>query len=117
MRACVAPVPLAITIGVSILAWWGECLGYKLIFSGFSLDVPVAQATFMYAFATVAGGAAPGGLGVADGALKELASALVPGINDAQALAAAMLIRLATLWMGELIGAIALFQVGDLLEE
>lgn len=117
MRTCVAPVPLALTIGASILAWWGECLGYKLIFSGFQLDVPIAQATFMYAFATVAGGASPGGLGVADGALKEMAEALVHGITDAQALAAAMLIRLATLWMGELIGALALFRVGEMLEE
>ncbi len=117
MRTCVAPVPLVVTVAMSMVAWGGECLGYQLIFHGFGLDVPLAQATFMYAFATVAGGAVPGGLGVADGALQALANSLVVGITPAQALAAAMLIRLATLWMGELIGAIALFKVGDLLEE
>lgn len=117
MRTCVAPVPLVVTVAMSMVAWGGECLGYQLIFDGFGLDVPLSQATFMYAFATVAGGAVPGGLGVADGALQALANGLVVGITPAQALAAAMLIRLATLWMGELIGAVALFRVGDLLEE
>lgn len=118
MRTCVAPLPLVLTVLASMLAWGGECLGYQLIFKGFALDVPLELATFIYAFATVAGGVTtPGGLGVADEALREMALQLVDGITDAQALAAALLIRLATLWMGEIIGAIALLRVGAMLDQ
>lgn len=117
MRTCVAPVPLVLTVLASMLAWGGECLGYQLIFHGFGLDVGLELATFIYAFATVAGGATtPGGLGVADEALKTMALQLIPGITGAQALAAALLIRLATLWMGEIIGALALLRVGAMLD-
>jgi uncharacterized protein (TIRG00374 family) len=116
MRVCVAPIPLLLTSFISLLAWWAECWGYMFIFRGFGLDVPVEAATFIYAFSTVAGGAVPGGLGVADGALVVLAEQLIPSLSGAQAIAAALLIRVATLWMGELIGAFALIKVSNMLE-
>jgi uncharacterized protein (TIRG00374 family) len=116
MRACVAPAPLVITVVLSMVAWFAECVGYKLIFEGFHAHVPVGMATFIYAFSTAAGGATPGGLGVADSALQVLAEQLA-GVSPAQALASAMLVRVATLWMGEILGAIALFRVGDLLAQ
>jgi uncharacterized protein (TIRG00374 family) len=116
MRACVAPAPLVITVVLSMVAWFAECVGYKLIFEGFHAHVPVGMATFIYAFSTAAGGATPGGLGVADSALQVLAEQLA-GVSPAQALASAMLVRVATLWRGEILGAIALFRVGDLLAQ
>lgn len=82
-----------------------------MVFRGFGLDVDLGLATFLYAFATVAGGATPGGLGVADTALAGGALQMVPGITEAQAVAAALLIRVATLWLGEVLGAIALLGV------
>lgn len=115
MRICVAPAPLMLTVVASLVAWGGECVGYMLVFQGFGVDVSLDLATFLYAFATVAGGAMPGGLGVADGALVGGAVQLVDGLSQADALGAALLIRVATLWFGVVLGALALLRVGALL--
>lgn len=113
MRVCVAPVPLVLTVLVSIVAWGGECVGYWLVLKGFGADPSLGVSTFLYAFATVSGGASPGGLGVADGVLLELPPRLVAGLDPGAALASGLLIRLATLWLGVILGAIALLRVGD----
>lgn len=115
MRLCVAPVPLLATVAASIVAWGAECLGYWMVFQGLGVDASLDVCVFLYAFATVAGGAMPGGLGVADGALAGGAVALIDGLSDGNAVAAALLIRTATLWLGVFIGAVALFQVSKLL--
>lgn len=115
MRLCVAPVPLVATIGASIVAWGAECLGYWMVFQGLGVDASFDVCVFLYAFATVAGGAMPGGLGVADGALAGGAVALIDGLSQGDAVAAALLIRTATLWFGVLLGAGALFKVSSLL--
>ncbi|MDP2307032.1 MAG: lysylphosphatidylglycerol synthase transmembrane domain-containing protein [Pseudomonadota bacterium] len=116
MRTCVAPVPLLLTVLASLVAWGGECVGYWLVFRGFGIDASLDVSTFLYAFATVAGGAMPGGLGVADGALVGGAMELVPGVTEATAVASALLIRVATLWFGVVIGALALLRAAALLE-
>jgi uncharacterized protein (TIRG00374 family) len=115
MRTCLAPWPLVAAVALSALAWWLECVAYWLIFKGFGVSATLDVSTFLYAFATVAGGAMPGGLGVADGALGGGALTLVPGITEAQAVASALLIRITTLWMGVGIGAVALLRAGSLL--
>ncbi len=115
MRRCTSPLPLFVTVAVSVVAWGAECLGYLLVLQGLGVNANLEVATFIYAFATVAGGAMPGGLGVSEGALVAMPMALIPGINEAQAVTSAMLIRLATLWLGVGIGAIALFRVSALL--
>ncbi|MDP2313342.1 MAG: lysylphosphatidylglycerol synthase transmembrane domain-containing protein [Pseudomonadota bacterium] len=116
MRTCVAPVPLLLTVAASLVAWGAECVGYMLIFRGFGIAASLDVSTFLYAFATVAGGAMPGGLGVADGALVGGAMELVPGVTEATAVASALLIRVATLWFGVILGAFALLRAGALLE-
>lgn len=116
MRTCVAPVPLVLTVLASLVAWGGECVGYMLVFRGFGVDASLDASTFLYAFATVAGGAMPGGLGVADGALVGGAIEIIPGVSQAVAVAAALLIRVATLWFGVVIGAIALLRAATLLD-
>lgn len=115
MRRCASPLPLLLTVGVSIVAWGAECLGYLLVLHGLGVEASLRAATFLYAFATVAGGAMPGGLGVAEGALVAMPMAILPGINEAQAVTSAMLIRVATLWLGVGLGAVALFRVSSLL--
>lgn len=112
MRICVAPVPLVVTVLVSMVAWGGECVGYWCVLKGFGASPSLDVATFLYAFATVTGGASPGGLGIADGVLVELPRRLVEGLDPGSALASALLIRLATLWLGVVIGAVALLGVG-----
>jgi glycosyltransferase 2 family protein len=112
LRTCLSPVPLLLAILGSMAAWWAECMGYWLVFKGLGVSVSLGLCTFLYAFATIAGGALPGGLGVADGALGGGAMQLVAGITEPAAIASAILVRFATLWFGVGIGAIVLFRVG-----
>jgi uncharacterized protein (TIRG00374 family) len=82
-------------------------------------EVSIGQATFIYTAGTVVGGLVailPGGVGAAEGSMIGLMLKLPIAISEAQALTAAMLIRIATLWMGVLIGAVALLGLDDLLK-
>lgn len=114
MRTCLAPGPLFLTMLVSLVAWGAECVGFLLVFEGLGVDTATLDAsTFLYAFATVAGGAMPGGLGVADGALVGGTVTLFE-TTEAVAVTAALLIRVATLWFGVVLGALALLRFDDL---
>lgn len=115
MRLCVAPVPLFITVAISVVAWGAECLGFQLVFTGLGVDAPFDVCFFLYAFATVAGSAMPGGIGVAEGALAVGAMQFLPGLTEAEAAAASLLTRLATLWLGVGLGALALIKVSSML--
>ncbi len=116
MRLCLAPVPLLFTLTASMVAWGAECVGYKVVFAGFGFDASLDLSTFLYAFATAAGGLMPGGLGVADSILVGLPPQFVPGLDVGTAVASALLIRVATLWFGVLIGAVALVFATRLLD-
>jgi len=111
MRSCLAPLPLALTVLVSLVAWWAECVGTWLVFRGLAQAVSLDLATFLYASATVIGAPSPGGMGLADASLAEGALVLVPGITAGQAMAAALLVRIATLWFGVTLGAFALLRI------
>jgi uncharacterized protein (TIRG00374 family) len=113
MRACLAPVPFVATTLLSVVAWGAECVGFLLCFKGLGAQASLDAATFIYAFATVAGGAMPGGLGVAEGALV-VGTTTIMGIAEPIAVAAALLVRVATLWLGVLMGALALLRFEDL---
>lgn len=114
-RACFAPVPLAVTVALSLVAWWAECVGYWLVFVGLDIDAGLDVSTFLYAFATVFGAPSPGGMGIADAALAEGAVQLIDGLGAPEALAAALLIRVATLWFGVLLGALTLLRMDRIL--
>ena len=106
-------VPFA-TVLLSLVAWGAECVGCLLIFRGLGATASLDASTFIYAFATVAGGAMPGGLGVSDGALASGAAAIL-GMAEGPAVASALLIRVATLWFGVMLGALALLRFDRLL--
>ncbi len=113
LHTCLSPGPFAWTLVISLVAWWAECLGYWLVFVGMDqAGVGLGPTTFLYAFATVFGAPSPGGMGMADVALVEGATLMMPGVTEAQALAAALLVRVATLWFGVILGAFALMTIG-----
>lgn len=116
LRSCLSPVPLLYTLGLSVVAWWLECVGMWLVLQGFGLEVDLGAATFIYAFATGIGAVSPGGVGVADAGLIEGIHRLIPGTPAGVATAAALIVRVATLWFGVLLGAIALSRVDRLSE-
>jgi len=115
MRTCVAPGPLMLTVALSLVAWSAECLGYQMVFWGLGLDASLLVSTFLYATATLVGGPSPGGLGLAESFLVVGTANMVPDATEAQALAAALIIRAATLWLGVLLGAVALLRISSLL--
>jgi uncharacterized protein (TIRG00374 family) len=110
-RLCLAPIPFTVTLLASLVAWWSECVGYWLVFEGLGVATSLDACTFLYSFATVFGAPSPGGLGIADAALTEGAARLLPGVTAPQALTASLLVRIATLWFGVVLGAIALLRM------
>jgi uncharacterized protein (TIRG00374 family) len=110
-RTVLAPVPFTVTLLASLVAWFAECVGYWVVFEGLGVTTSLDACTFLYAFATVFGAPSPGGLGFADAALTEGASRLLHGVTAPQALAASLLVRIATLWFGVVLGAFALLRM------
>jgi uncharacterized membrane protein YbhN (UPF0104 family) len=93
------------------LAWMCECMGFYLVLRGFpGTDVPLGLATLIYAATTIAGALSflPGGLGVTEGAMTLLLVESARGLDDDTAVAAAILTRLATLWLAVGLGVIAM---------
>lgn len=106
----VRPAPLAWGTGLGIIAWMSECIGFALIVSAFpGADVSLGLATLIYATTTIAGALSflPGGLLVTEAAMTAF---LVSSsdIDEATAVAATILTRLATLWFAVLIGLVAM---------
>ncbi|MCA9573519.1 MAG: hypothetical protein KC656_37040, partial [Myxococcales bacterium] len=83
---------------------------------GLGAHTSIEVSTFLYAFATTAGGFSPGGLGVTDLVLGELGLALIPTLTEGQAVAASLLIRIATLWFGVVLGALALLRIEGVIQ-
>ena len=113
-RVCLAPVPFLVSLVLSMVAWSGECLAFWLCFEGMAVETNLQLATFIYAFATVAGAAMPGGLGVSDGAMAAGATTLM-GVSEGISVGASILVRGVTLWLGVFIGAVCLFKVSRML--
>lgn len=111
LRTVLAPGPMLLTVLLSVAAWFAECVGTWIILRGCGLNASLDLSTFVYAFSTVFGAPSPGGLGMADLALAESLLALLPGIGEGQAVAATLLVRLATLWFGVGLGAVALLRM------
>lgn len=111
LRTCLGPGPLVVTLLLSLVAWFAECVGYWLVFRGLSVDAGLDVSTFLYAFATVFGAPSPGGMGMADLALVEGSLQLIPALGEGEAMAAALLVRVATLWFGVLLGALVLLRI------
>jgi uncharacterized protein (TIRG00374 family) len=114
---CLRPRPLAVTLSLSLVAWAAEGVGMWLVFLGLSRDVPLDACMFLYAFATVFGAPSPGGMGMADAALVEGALSILPGVTPGEALAASLLVRVATLWFGVLLGALALLRTASVIDD
>lgn len=103
--------PLLIVVGMSLIAWFFECLGFYIVLRVFTsvsnIEVTVLTATFIYTFSTLVGAIAmlPGGLGVTEASLTGLLIFLK--IPKDISVAATIIIRVATLWFAVIIGVIA----------
>jgi len=115
MYRLVSPGRLVLGVLIGVVAWLCEALAFYVVLGGFEgLHPTVFVAVFIYAFATTAGALSflPGGLGVTEGGMVALVMAAVVGAGRSSAVAATVVIRLATLWLavGIGFGALALYR-------
>lgn len=96
---------------LSVVAWSAEALAFHWILQWMGADVGLTFAVFVYALAMLAGAVSfmPGGLGGAEAVMVGLLA--WKGMNSADAVAATVLIRLATLWFAVAIGALMLMKI------
>jgi uncharacterized protein (TIRG00374 family) len=103
--------PLVALTLLSVVGWGLECVGYWLVLGGFAgVEASLVLCAFLWSIGTLVGALSflPGGLVAAEGSLTLATLRLAAGATPSIALAATLLGRIATLWYGELVGAIAL---------
>ena len=102
--ALLRPRILAPALLLSLLAWWSECMGLALVLRGLAAPLAVGDATWVYALATALGNLTflPGGLGSTEASLVLWLRSL--DLSNEIALAATLLVRVATLWFAVLLG-------------
>jgi uncharacterized protein (TIRG00374 family) len=101
------PLRLLAATAIGGIGWLGECAGFALVVHGLpGASIDVGLATLIYAATTIAGALSflPGGLGVTEGAMILLLVQSADGLDTAGAVAASVIIRVATLWLGVAIG-------------
>lgn len=109
-QRCHRPAVLAWTTALSVMAWSAEAMAFHWILGWMGADVPLAFAMFVYALAMLAGAISfmPGGLGGTEAVMVGLL--VWKGMPGADAVAATVLIRLATLWFAVGLGALMLMR-------
>ena len=104
--------PLTVATFWSVLAWFCECFGFWITVTAFIDGANVLAVSFIYALGTIVGVVSPGGLGVTEGSmLGMLQSGTIMGaakLSKANAGAATLIIRIATLWFAVFVGAVVL---------
>ncbi len=99
------------TTCISLVAWAAEAWAFHLILGSLGYQIPIAIAVFIYAVSMLAGALSfmPGGLGGAEAMM--IALLLWQDVPAGPAVAATVVIRLATLWFAVLLGLMALLNL------
>ncbi len=109
--AMLRPAPMLIALGLSLIAWFLECVALLAVVRGFpGATIALFDSTWIYAAMTVAGALSflPGGLGVSEAVMLALLGSYGSGLDRGSAAAATFLTRGATLWLAVVIGLLAL---------
>jgi len=95
-------------IGMGLIAWGAEGVAFYYIMHLLGSDMTLQTALFIYAFSMMVGALSflPGGLGGAEATMVALL--ILNDVAQPQAVAATVLIRLATLWFAVGLGIVAL---------
>ncbi len=95
-------------MALGLVAWGAEGVAFYYIMHALGSDMPLQVALFIYAFSMLVGALSflPGGLGGTEATMVALL--MLNNVAQSQAVAATVLIRLATLWFAVALGAIAL---------
>lgn len=113
------PIPTLVAVSLGTVSWLGEGIGFYLILLGLGLQPGLhlaSMAVFILAFSTIVGAitALPGGLGAAEASIAGMLTVLMVA-SPSEASAATLLIRMATLWFGVVLGLIVWAFSADLL--
>jgi uncharacterized membrane protein YbhN (UPF0104 family) len=94
---------------LSAVSWFFECLAAYVCVRGLRLDLSLEDTVVVFSLGSLAGALSflPGGLGVAEGSMTGLIRVLGE-VPRAGAVAATVLIRLATLWFAVALGLVGL---------
>jgi uncharacterized membrane protein YbhN (UPF0104 family) len=108
-RRCHAPRLLILSTLLGLAAWSAEAFAFHLLCARLGMHLTLGYAMFVYAASIIVGGVSlvPGGLGGTEAAMVALL--LLRGVSLPQAVAATLLIRLATLWFAVALGMAALW--------
>lgn len=109
MRECHRPKVLLFATFLSVIAWGAEALAFHWVLMWMGVDVPLYFSFFVYSISMLVGAFSflPGGLGSAEGVMISLL--VFKGMPMHDAVAATIVIRLATLWFAVFIGLFALY--------
>ena len=107
-RRCHEPRVLVLGLALSLAAWCAEAYAFHLVLAAMGVQIELGFAMSIYALAMLAGAVSflPGGVGGAEAVMTALL--MVSGANEAKAVAATLVIRLATLWFAVALGALVL---------
>lgn len=106
---CNPPKTLVLGSLISIIAWGAEAYAFYLILHYMNVEIAISTAIFIYSMSMLAGAVSfmPGGLGGAEAAMTALL--VTSNVDMPQAVAATVIIRLATLWFAVLLGGGVLY--------
>lgn len=95
-------------IALGLIAWGAEGIAFFYIMHVLGSDISLQTALFIYSFSMLVGALSflPGGLGGTEASMVALL--MLNGIGQPEAVAATVLIRLATLWFAVALGIVAL---------
>ena len=107
-KRCFSLPMLLYGISIGLIAWGAEGLAFYYIMHVLGSDLTLQGALFIYAFSMLVGALSflPGGLGGTEATMVALL--MLHNIPQPQAVAATVLIRLATLWFAVALGVIAM---------
>ncbi|MFL6203048.1 MAG: YbhN family protein [Thermoanaerobaculia bacterium] len=108
LRGLLSPGLLAMALGLAVVAWGAEGVGFFLVVREYAPQASLLAALFNYTVSTCLGSLSmlPGGLLAAEGSLTALLDA--QGLDTATAASATLIIRAATLWFAVFLGLVAL---------
>jgi len=97
---------LLITMVLSLMAWFCECLALYFVVIGFGQSIILTLSTFVFSFSSLVGAVSmiPGGLGIAEATISGLLQFF--GLSTPISVGTAIIIRLGTLWYGVILGLI-----------
>ncbi len=98
----------AVGLGLALLAWGLEATAFWLILDGLGFTVAPGAAAAVFGISTLVGALSmlPGGLGGFEAAMLLMLTGL--GLDSPAAVAATLVLRIATLWMISLLGGLAM---------